>query len=159
MLNTQTLRQASVLAVMGGSAYALRYFKGLRALPMHDSVARTHHLKHHRALVVALNGIEQLRQTNTFELLVEQLDRVLQLSVEAERQQRDSVMIGSCVNAEVNSAMRTMELLITQAKRGADDAILETCVECAEEHVPSIVSVLESIVHNAILDTCHSHIE
>ena len=159
MLDTQTIRQASVLALMGGSAYALRYLRGLRGIPMHQCVADTEYLRQHRALVVALNGIEQLKQTSTFEMLVHQLERVLQLSVDAGRERRESVIVGACVNSEVNNATRTLERLLHQAKRGADDAALEKCVECAEEHVPSILSILESIVHNAILDTCHSHLE
>jgi hypothetical protein len=128
-------------------------------MQMHETVARTRCVRQHRALVSALNGIEQLQQTDTFELLVQQLDRVLELSIEAERQQRDSAVIGSCVNFEVNKARRTIDRLLANAKRGANDAILEKCVECAEEHVPSIVCILESIVHNAILDTCHSQRE
>ena len=155
-MDTGVLRQASALAIVGSSALAFQKIAA-RMRPEHvpPSLSHTTHLKRHQTLMRALSAIGRLEQDALFDALVARIERILVLSHEAASDRR-SIAIGAAVNRESNEAQSTLERLIQAAKQGASDRRLEACVFCVDEHVPTILSILESIVHNVILDTCLS---
>ena len=143
------LRQASAMALMGGSAYAVR-FLGDRALSdLPAPIEATRYLRHHKPLARALRHLCKLEQEELFADLVQRIEGILEL-LQSERNSG----VGVGVHTEATRAQVALDRILTAAKRGASDRRLEACVECAEEHIPCVKDILDSFVHNAILDHC-----
>lgn len=159
MLNArygELLKQASALAVMGGSAYALRHALDRAPLaveqaPVLDAAPL---LRRHRPLLRTVDALYALDQNEQIGELIEHVERILEMSDEASsRGAASTIALATCINREVVEARRCATELLRAGRYRADSRRLERCIQCADEHVPAFEAILEQILHNAILDT------
>lgn len=137
-------------ALVAARAWSSASAERLRALPL---FARAPHVREHVVLMRSLREFARLGEDETgggdgAATLVELVEEALQRAANATAADLWQV------HRLTQAAQRHAEALVQAAKKRSDDEhIVEACVQCQDEELGNLESVLEALVHNAIMDT------
>lgn len=144
-------RQASVLALLGGSAYALRYVPFKKRSDVPDCIKSTEYLSsQYPSLVKHLQSFRRVDEDDLFETLVRCIESVL-CTVNSDSSQEE--MNTRCIRLN-HGILRVSEVLNDFERRMRRNRRLniEYIVQCVEEDRPAIDGIMDALLHNFMLD-------
>lgn len=151
-LRADVVRQASALAVLGGSACAARYAINRTTLGVEKrpDVVATTHLRKHRPLLGILDSLATIDTSAMLPGIIADVEHALGLADQART--NGSASAARVMHDLVGDLNRSVRALVDAARKGARGKLLEACVRCVEDTVPALESILDQLLHNAMLD-------
>tara|TARA_Y100000741_G_scaffold358745_2_gene338361 strand:- start:373 stop:849 length:477 start_codon:yes stop_codon:yes gene_type:complete len=153
-LSTDTCKQIAVAAVLGTGSYLLKTMPKKRDND-YGLFENTPHLKGHDNLCRIILKLVNLEQLDLLYDLINILEGVLSTasyiskspgSMRSNRQAND-------VNVLILHAQQKMKDLLKKAKMSKDDDIIMHCIDFISDEHEGYEGILESILHNTMLDT------
>jgi hypothetical protein len=158
----EACKQASLLAVVTAGTWMLKHRRAdasdAAALrPGDEDLSDLSHVLRHPNLLHNLRLLGRLECSEERRELARVLDDVLGRasylsSSAAALGSRKAAEHAASINAAIADARDALDRLIAAAKRSRDAEVMTACVDCVEEVVPAVDGVLESVLHNALLD-------
>jgi hypothetical protein len=124
-------------------------FRMMRHMPTTSLANNSVLLRTHCNLLRILQQFERLQQPDDLEFLVKTIDACLIMGKDAEA---GRPVMPIHVNRLINSIMDRANNMIEAAKRSDDSTVTVACIQCIDEELDALDTILEAILHNIMLD-------
>lgn len=151
----QNARQVIALASIGAGTLLFRTMNQSDN-SCHPTVANLTYVKRHPNVSRIIVRLDVLEQPQLVDALAQCLDGILEISdalatESVLKRDRDEVVLR--LNRLTTQANQIIQDILYHSKRTDDDEVFRQSIYCAQDEIPTLSSILESVLHNAILDS------
>ena len=153
-LSQETCKQIAAIAVLGTGSYLLKSIQK-KKVEDYGLFENTPNLKQHANLCRIVLKLVHLDQTDALFDLINILEGVLHTSSSISRNPGsvNSTKRANDVNLLILQEKKKMKDLLNRAKKSKDDDIITNCIDFTTDELEGYEGILESILHNTMLDT------
>ena len=153
-LSHDTCKQIAAIAILGTGSYLLKSMPK-KKVDDYGLFVNTPNLKQHANLCRMMIRLAQLEQTDTLFHLINVLEGVLHTANSISRNPGsvNSTKRANDVNILILHAQQKMKELLKKAKNSKDDDVIMHCIDFTTDELEGYEGILESILHNTMLDT------
>lgn len=153
-LDADSCKQIAALAVVGMGTYALKRMRP-SSKQDHYMFVNTPHIRSHPNLSRILSKMEALDQDATLHELVNVIEGILVKAHHGTRTAGSKTSRKTALEANllIAHARKLFDTVMRLASRSHDEEVIVRCIDFSDEESETFDGILESILHNIMLDS------